>query len=61
LDQQQALSDAKDLLASGLEALEELEAMCVKGEETWEERKKKREDEIEALKSALTILEEWQA
>jgi len=61
LDQEQALSDAKDLLASGLEALEELEAMCVKGEETWEERKKKREDEIEALKSALQILEEWQA
>jgi len=60
LDQQQALSDAKDLLDSGLEALEDLEAMCVKGEETWEERKQKREDEIEALKSALTILEEWQ-
>jgi len=61
LDQQQALSDAKDLLDSGLDALEELEAMCVKGEETWEERKKKREDEIEALKSALQILDEWQA
>jgi len=61
LDQQQALADAKDLLDSGLDALEELEAMCVKGEETWEERKKKREDEIEALKSALQILDEWQA
>jgi len=60
LDQQQALSDAKDLLESGLEALEELEAMCVKGEETWEERKKKREEEIEALKEALAIFEDWQ-
>jgi len=61
LDQQQALSDAKDLLESGLGALEDLDAMCVKGEETWEERKQKREDEIEALKSALQILDEWQA
>merc|ERR1719316_40811 len=60
LDQQQALSDAKDLLESGLEALEELEAICVKGEETWEERKKKREEEIEALKEALAIFEDWQ-
>jgi chromosome segregation ATPase len=60
LDQEQALSDAKDLLESGLKALEDLESMCVKGEETWEERKAKREAEIEALKDALTILDEWQ-
>jgi hypothetical protein len=60
LDQQQALSDAEDLLESGLKALEDLESMCVKGEETWEERKANREAEIEALKQALTILEEWQ-
>jgi len=61
LDQEQALSDAKDLLDSGLDALEELESMCVKGEETYAERVQKRNDEIEALKNALTILEEWQA
>jgi len=61
LDQEQALSDAKDLLASGLDALEELESMCVKGEETYAERVQKRNDEIEALKNALTILDEWQA
>jgi len=61
LDQQQALKDAKALLESGLEALEDLEAMCVKGEETWEERSQKRKEEIEALKEALTILDEWQA
>jgi len=60
LDQQQALSDAKDLLDSSAKALEDLEAMCVKGEETWEERKQKREDEVEALKNALNILDEWQ-
>merc|ERR1740115_268545 len=61
LGQEQALSDAKDLLDSGLEALESLEAMCVKGEETYAERVQKRNDEIEALKNALEILEEWQA
>merc|ERR1711865_341307 len=59
LDQEQALSDAKDLLDSGLSALEDLEAMCVKGEETYAERVQKRNDEIEALKNALEILEEW--
>jgi septal ring factor EnvC (AmiA/AmiB activator) len=58
LDQEQALSDAKELLEDALGALEQLEAMCVKGEETWEERKQKREDEVNALKEALAILED---
>jgi len=53
-------SDAQELLDSALESLETLEAMCVKGEETWEERKKAREEEIAALKEALTIFEDWQ-
>jgi len=60
LEQEGAKSDAKDLLDSSLEALEDLEAMCVKGEETWEERKAAREAEVEALKDALAILEDWQ-
>jgi hypothetical protein len=60
LAQEQAKSDATELLDDSLEALEDLEAMCVKGEETWEERKKAREDEIEALKEALEIFENWQ-
>jgi DNA repair exonuclease SbcCD ATPase subunit len=60
LDQEKALSDAKDLLESSLKALEDLHAMCVAGEETYAERKKKREEEIEALKEAMTILDEWQ-
>jgi len=59
LEQEGLLKDAKELLATGLESLEELEASCVKGEETWEERKAKREAEIEALKNALDILENW--
>jgi len=59
LTQQQALFDAKDLLQSSQESLEDLEAMCVKGEETWAERKKKREDEIQALQEAVEILDNW--
>jgi len=60
IEQQSALSDAQELLESSKGKLESLEVMCVKGEETWEERKKKREDEIEALKTALETLENWQ-
>jgi len=60
LAQEQALKDAKALLDTGLQALEELEVMCVKGEETYAERVQKRNDEIAALKQAMTILDEWQ-
>jgi uncharacterized small protein (DUF1192 family) len=60
VDQEQAKKDAEDLLESAKESLANLEAMCVKGEETWEERKKKRMEEIAALKEALAILEDWQ-
>jgi len=35
--------------------------MCVEGEETYAERVAKRQQEIEALKEALNILETWQA
>jgi predicted nucleic acid-binding Zn-ribbon protein len=61
VDQEQAKKDAEALLQSAKDALDDLEAMCVKGEETWEERKKKRMEEIAALKEALSILEDWQA
>jgi len=60
LDQEQALKDATGILESSQKALEDLEVMCVKGEETWEERKKKREEEIAALKEAMAILDDWQ-
>jgi predicted nucleic acid-binding Zn-ribbon protein len=60
LDQEQALKDAKGLLESAAATLKELEPMCVAGEETWEARKKAREEEIEALKAALVILDDWQ-
>jgi len=61
LEQEQALKDAEDLLESAKASLEDLEVMCVKGTETWEQRKQKRQEEITALKEALVILEEWQA
>mmetsp|Transcript_90065 Transcript_90065/g.253997 ORF Transcript_90065/g.253997 Transcript_90065/m.253997 type:complete len:735 (+) Transcript_90065:63-2267(+) len=56
-----ALEDARGLHEGALKELEKLQAMCVEGEESWEERKAQREKEIEALKQALTILDEWQA
>jgi chromosome segregation ATPase len=55
------LIDAKKAHAGALEELEKLTAMCVEGEETYAERVAKREQEIEALKEALNILETWQA
>jgi len=60
LDQQQALKDATDLFEAGMDKLDDLKAMCVEGEETNEERKAARKKEIEALKDAQNILDEWQ-
>uniref|UniRef100_A0A7S3TR87 Uncharacterized protein n=1 Tax=Strombidinopsis acuminata TaxID=141414 RepID=A0A7S3TR87_9SPIT len=44
-----------------LAELASLHSMCVQGEETHEERAAKRKKEIEALKEAHGILENWQA
>jgi len=52
--------DAKKDLTSMLDELEKLHPMCVAPEETWEQRRLKREKEIEALKQAHAILEDWQ-
>lgn len=60
-DAKDALNGAKNLKAGALKELEKLKAMCVEGEESYAERRKKREDEIAALKEALKILEEWQS
>jgi len=54
-------SDADENLKYALAELEKLKAMCVDGEETYEERKAKREQEVAALKEAMQILIDWQS
>merc|ERR1719453_325903 len=60
LEGEQEMKDGKDLLANAEDALDALKPLCVEGEETWEERTAAREKEIEGLKAALAILEDWQ-
>jgi len=51
--------EAEKNLESAETTLEDLKKMCIDGEETYAERVAKREEEIEALKQALEILENW--
>merc|ERR1719375_1222344 len=55
------LKDAEEKKKEALAELEKLKPMCVEAEETYAERVAKREAEIEALKQAMEILENWQA
>mmetsp|Transcript_7072 Transcript_7072/g.13132 ORF Transcript_7072/g.13132 Transcript_7072/m.13132 type:complete len:694 (+) Transcript_7072:40-2121(+) len=41
------------------EELQKLKSACVDSEESYEERRRRREQEIDALKQALQILEDW--
>jgi DNA repair exonuclease SbcCD ATPase subunit len=52
--------DAKATLAVVLSELGSLKEMCVDGTETYEERVAKRKKEIEALKQAYKLLDDWQ-
>jgi len=52
--------DATTLKDNALTELKKLKPMCVEGEETYAQRVAKREKEIEALKQAMTLLDEWQ-
>lgn len=60
LDQEQALKDAQDVLDAAEDKLEELKSSCVDAEEDFAERAAKRKAEVEALKEALAVLEDWQ-
>jgi len=50
---------AEEALANAKDQLETLSKTCVEGEETYEERVAARQKEIEALKKAQQILEDW--
>jgi DNA repair exonuclease SbcCD ATPase subunit len=57
------MDDEKDAIKMHKEALKELEALkpaCIDGDESYEQRKAEREKEIEGLKEAMSILENWQ-
>jgi len=51
--------DAKTMNEEAIEELEKLSASCVDKGETYAERAQRRKDEIESLKSAMQILEDW--
>merc|ERR1719399_1562901 len=53
-------SDATELKENALKELKKLKPMCVEGEETYAQRVAKREKEIQALKDAQQMLDEWQ-
>lgn len=53
--------DAAKLHAAALEELDKLKPMCVDSSESYAVRRKKRQEEIESLREALNILQEWQA
>jgi len=51
--------DASKMNAEAIEELEKLQASCVDTGESYAERAKHRKEEIEALKQALQLLEDW--
>lgn len=58
---QDDLQSATQLHEEAIASLETLKASCVEGEESYEQRVEARKKEIEALKQALAILEDWKA
>jgi len=52
--------DATKLKENALTELKKLKPMCVEGEETYAQRVAKREKEIQALKDAQQMLDDWQ-
>merc|ERR1719198_195813 len=54
------LEGAEKEKKAAIKALDDLKVMCVEGEDSYAVRKEKREEEIEALKAAMVILDEWQ-
>jgi hypothetical protein len=61
LEEKNTLDSCNGLLAKVSSKLDGWHELCVKGEETYSERTGKRDEEIEALKQAGELLEEWQS
>jgi len=55
----ESLTEETALWETSKKALEELKSQCIDGEESYEDRVAKRKKEIEALKQAHDILEDW--
>lgn len=60
VDEQEDKEDAITKKDEAKKELQKLKPLCVEGEETYAQRVAKREKEIEALKEAMTLLDEWQ-
>jgi hypothetical protein len=60
VDESEDKDDAITKKDEAKKELQKLKPMCVEGEETYAQRVAKREKEIEALKEAMTLLDEWQ-
>merc|ERR1712194_10403 len=60
LDLADDLNDAETDHSEANQELDKLHKMCVAGTETYEERVAARNKEIEALKEAMVLLDEWQ-
>jgi len=54
------LKEARTALADAREELAKLKPLCVDTGASWEERRARQKQEVEALKEALAILEDWQ-
>jgi chromosome segregation ATPase len=60
VDESEDKDDAITKKDEAKKELQKLKPLCVEGEETYAQRVAKREKEIEALKEAMTLLDEWQ-
>ena len=60
VDETEDKDDATTKIAEAKKELQKLKPLCIEGEETYAQRVAKREKEIEALKEAMTLLDEWQ-
>jgi len=56
-----SVRDAEKLHEGAIEELEKLRPMCIDSSMSYAERRRKRQEEIEALREAMKILQDWQS